>query len=58
MFGIDPRKAGFWANADPGNVCGARNAQFEQGEAVFLTALKCRIAARILNLEPSQPQLS
>jgi hypothetical protein len=31
MFGIDPRKAGFGANADPGNVCGARNAQFEQG---------------------------
>jgi hypothetical protein len=27
-------------------------------EAVFLTALKCRIAARILNFEPSQPQLS
>ena len=31
MFGIDPRKAGFGANADPGNVCAARNAQFEQG---------------------------
>src|SRR5206468_5122324 len=27
-------------------------------EAVFVTALKCRIAARILNFEPSQPQLS
>jgi hypothetical protein len=31
MFGIDPRKAGFEANADPDNVCGARNTQFEQG---------------------------
>ena len=28
MFGIDPRKAGFGANADPGNVCGVRNAQW------------------------------
>ena len=31
MFGADRRKAGFGANADPGNVCGARNAQLKQG---------------------------
>jgi len=41
MFGIDPRKAGFGANADPGNVCGARNAQLEQGFSISPSVRRC-----------------